>query len=186
MATASEISTKALKRLGLVNAGESPEAAMISDCNDALSSMIAGWDCGGLVGEVLPLASRFEEGVIAMLAVRMAENYGTQPGQILMRDAQRGESQIQAAFIPIPYASVDNALLMMPSACYALALPVNDSLLEWDGSTEYGLGDRVYNGSYIYLCTTAGTSDSTGGPTGTNSAISDGGVVWQFERVYGG
>lgn len=186
MATATEISTKALKRLGLVNSGESPEAAMISDCNDALSSMIAAWDCGGYVGEVLPIASRFEEGLIAMLAVRMAENFGTSAGPILMRDADRGERQLNAAFIPIPTAQVDHALRMMSSNLCVDFTEALDYLPEWHGSTDYGLGNRVFNGSYIYLCVTAGTSASSGGPTGTNSAITDGTVVWQFERVYGG
>ena len=32
----------------------------------------------------------------------------------------------------------------------------------------------------IYHCTTAGTTATTGGPTGTGSAISDGSVVWQW------
>ena len=32
----------------------------------------------------------------------------------------------------------------------------------------------------VYHCTTAGTTASTGGPTGTGSAISDGSVVWQW------
>lgn len=186
MATATEISTKALKRLGMVNAGESPEAFMISDCNDALSSMIAGWDCGGLVGETLPLASRFEEGVIAMLAVRMAENFGTTPGPVLMRDAERGEQQINAAFFPVPESQFDRSLLVLPSYCSVGCDLAITPIPEWEVSTEYGLNDRIFNGQYSYVCTTAGTSASSGGPTGTNSAITDGTAVWQFERVYGG
>jgi hypothetical protein len=186
MATANEIATKALKRLGLVNSGESPAAADVSDAVDALSSMIAAWDCGGFTGETLPLASRFEEGVTAMLAVRLAENYGKTPGPILMRDAGRGEQQLNSAFIAVPYAQVDNALLLMSSAPYPVTTAVNDRLPEWEGSTEYLLGDRVYNGAGIYLCVTEGTSASSGGPTGTSSAVVDGSVTWQWERVYGG
>lgn len=186
MATANEIATKALKRLGLVNSGESPAAADVSDAVDALSSMIASWDCGSVTGEALPLAARFEEGVIAMLAVRMAEPYGKTPGPVLLRDAARGEAQINAAFIAIPNARVDNALLIMSSAPYPVTTAVVDRLPEWEGSADYLLGDRVFNGANIYLCTTEGTSAASGGPTGTTSAITDGSVIWQWERVYGG
>ncbi len=50
-------------------------------------------------------------------------------------------------------------------------------------SKAYTVGaEIVISGSpaNIYHCTTAGTTASTGGPTGTGSAISDGSVVWQW------
>lgn len=186
MATATEISTKALRRAGIVNAAETPAAHDIAFCNDMLSSMIAAWDCNGLTGEVLPLASRFEEGVIAILAVKAAESFGVSVGPVLQRDADRGERQLLAHFVAIPNLRIDNALLSLPSNDYCRAIPVIDRVPEWDTSTAYGLGDRVFNGSYIYLCTTAGTSAASGGPASTSASISDGTVTWQFERVYGG
>jgi hypothetical protein len=190
MATANEIATKALKRLGLVNSGESPAAADVSDAVDALSSMIAAWDTRGFVGETLPLATRFEHGVVAMLAVRLAESYGKTPGPILLRDAADGEESLLAAFMPVRQAKVDNALISMSggaSAGYAMRrLNRSTAPTEWAGGYDYSLGDRVYNGAGIYLCVTAGTSASSGGPTGTSSAVVDGSVTWQWERVYGG
>lgn len=51
----------------------------------------------------------------------------------------------------------------------------------WQASTAYVVGDRVVNGANQYRCTTAGTSASSGGPTGTGTGITDGGAVWAFE-----
>lgn len=189
MATANDIAVKALRRLGLINAGESAAAADIALCADALSSLIASWDNLGFVGETLPIAARFEHGLVAMLAVRVAEDFGVSPGPILRRDASDGEDSLLAAFVPVRAASVDNALIAMSggaSAGYAMRRLNRPPLAEWAGGYDYKLGDRAYNGSSIYLCTTAGTSASAGGPSGSGSEISDGSVIWQWERVFGG
>jgi hypothetical protein len=50
----------------------------------------------------------------------------------------------------------------------------------WVGSTAYTLGQRVTNGGLVYQCATAGTSASSGGPTGTGASISDGTAVWSY------
>jgi len=51
----------------------------------------------------------------------------------------------------------------------------------WTLSTAYVVGDHVENDtSKIYICTTAGTSASSGGPTGTGAGITDGTVVWDY------
>lgn len=51
----------------------------------------------------------------------------------------------------------------------------------WTASTVYALGQQVINDSgKVYKCTTAGTSASSGGPTGTGSGITDGTAVWQY------
>lgn len=49
----------------------------------------------------------------------------------------------------------------------------------WVGSTLYYVGDKVVNGSQAYQCTVKGTSASSGGPTGTGTAITDGTVTWR-------
>jgi hypothetical protein len=51
---------------------------------------------------------------------------------------------------------------------------------DWAASTAYAVGVRVSNGTNVYEVTTAGTSASSGGPTGTGGAISDGTVTWQY------
>ncbi|MDO8357280.1 MAG: right-handed parallel beta-helix repeat-containing protein [Nitrospirota bacterium] len=50
----------------------------------------------------------------------------------------------------------------------------------WSASTAYVLEDRRYNGVNIYVCTTAGISAASGGPTGTGTGITDGSVVWDY------
>ena len=48
----------------------------------------------------------------------------------------------------------------------------------WQPSTNYAPGDIVYNGTLRYVCTIAGMSASSGGPTGTGTNIHDGTVYW--------
>jgi hypothetical protein len=56
----------------------------------------------------------------------------------------------------------------------------------WATSTAYAVGALVSANGNLYLCTTAGTSASTGsGPTGTGSAITDGTVTWAYQQVVG-
>lgn len=51
----------------------------------------------------------------------------------------------------------------------------------WQASTPYVVGQQVNNDTgKAYKCTTAGTSASSGGPTGTGSGISDGTAVWDY------
>jgi len=63
----------------------------------------------------LPFDASLEAGVIAMLAVRLAEDYGKTPGPVLLRDAERGERQLEAAFLHVPKAVFDPALTRTPS-----------------------------------------------------------------------
>jgi hypothetical protein len=50
----------------------------------------------------------------------------------------------------------------------------------WTASTAYGVGTNANNGGRIYQVTSAGTSAGSGGPSGTGSAITDGGVTWKY------
>ena len=53
----------------------------------------------------------------------------------------------------------------------------------WAGGTAYAVGDLIRNGtapSNLYRVTTAGTSATTGGPTGTGTSITDNTVTWAF------
>lgn len=50
----------------------------------------------------------------------------------------------------------------------------------WTATTAYTLGQQVNNGGQAYEVTTAGTSGSGGGPTGTGAAFADGSVVWKW------
>jgi uncharacterized phage protein gp47/JayE len=51
----------------------------------------------------------------------------------------------------------------------------------WVDATVYALGERAHNDSgKVYQVTTAGTSDASGGPTGTSTGIVDNTVVWAY------
>jgi hypothetical protein len=50
----------------------------------------------------------------------------------------------------------------------------------WVASTAYTAGQQRTNGGNFYTVVTAGTSDVSGGPTGTGTSITDGTVVWNF------
>ena len=51
----------------------------------------------------------------------------------------------------------------------------------WQASTAYGQGAVVSNGGHLYVASGAGTSASSGGPTGqTNVAQTDGSVTWYY------
>jgi hypothetical protein len=55
---------------------------------------------------------------------------------------------------------------------------------DWAPSTAYAVGDVAQNDSgKVYECTTAGTSATSGGPTGTGAEISDGTAVWEYSPV---
>jgi hypothetical protein len=58
--------------------------------------------------------------------------------------------------------------------------------LAWVALTTYVLGDLVTNDTgKLYVCRTAGTAASSGGPTGTSTSISDGSVVWDYVAATG-
>ena len=52
----------------------------------------------------------------------------------------------------------------------------------WATSTAYALNDIVRNSGNVYQCIKAGTSDSSGGPSGEGDEIVDNGVTWKFLR----
>lgn len=62
---------------------------------------------------------------------------------------------------------------------------INPTPSAWAGTTGYvatpGAPSVVTNdGGRVYVCTVGGTSAGSGGPTGTGTAITDGGVTWRY------
>ena len=51
---------------------------------------------------------------------------------------------------------------------------------QWAASTGYSLGNVRRNSGNVYKCTKAGTSDSSGGPSGDGEEIVDNTVSWKF------
>ena len=112
MSTAPEIVTKALRRLGVIDSAQSPAADDMRDGSDALDVMIASWASHGVdVTLDIPLGAKFEQAIIAMLAMRLADDYGSQPGPVVQRDAESGWRMLQAAYITAPDATFDPALI---------------------------------------------------------------------------
>lgn len=50
----------------------------------------------------------------------------------------------------------------------------------WAAATAYSKGAVVRNNGNLYICTSAGTSAASGGPSGTGGAITDDSVVWKY------
>lgn len=50
----------------------------------------------------------------------------------------------------------------------------------WAATHAYTVGQGATNGGNNYQCIGAGTSASSGGPTGTGSSITDGTVTWMY------
>ena len=147
MATATEISTRALRRAGVFDVLQSPSAIDVQSATEALNAMIASWEAEGLSGDVLQLDSRFEQAVVP---------------------ASRFESALA-------YTGQNTGIQ------YLLGDPLHNS--EWLPSTAYELRAFVSNGANEYELVTAGTSASSGGPTGTGAEITDGTCVWCWRRV---
>ncbi|HTT84140.1 MAG TPA: hypothetical protein VMF67_11715 [Rhizomicrobium sp.] len=53
----------------------------------------------------------------------------------------------------------------------------------WQPNTSYSQYSCVQNGNMFYICVQAGTSGSSGGPTGTGDAIVDGTCEWQNMNI---
>lgn len=188
MATATEISTRALRRIRVFDALSSPSSADVAAATEALTAMIASWESLNLSGDVLPLDSRFEQAVVAMLAVRLAEEYGADVGPVLARDAKDGWDALVAAYFAVPESSFESGLIHTGdhNSWYQYSNLDTDPTVPygaWQESTEYALRAFVINGANRYELVTAGTSASSGGPTGTDSSITDGTCVWCWRGV---
>jgi hypothetical protein len=54
---------------------------------------------------------------------------------------------------------------------------------EWEAGTAYALGEQVFNGDFLYTCTSAGTSSNASdasGPVHTTGAVTEGTVEWTY------
>lgn len=184
MATQTQICERALKRIGIIQAGASASAVDIEDAGEALGAMIESWNAEGLSGNTLPFDGRFEHGIVAMLAVRLAEDYGVSVGQVLARDADNAWKAIQAAYFVVPKSTFETALTSTgPDCSYTYILGDAHDYADWQPDTVYAARTFAVNNSNLYEVVTAGTSDSSGGPAGTGTAITDGTVTWCWRRV---
>ena len=187
MTTNAVLATRALKRIRVIGASEDPSAADQADVVQALVDMHASWTADGLTVPALPLDTRFDQAVTAMLAVRVAGDFGRGLDEVLVRDARRGERQVKAAFFGVPASRFDDAVAHTGHN-YSDGIVLGsseDNYSDWQASSAYRLREFVLNGAKLYECTVAGTSASSGGPTGTDAAITDGTVTWTWRRIVG-
>jgi hypothetical protein len=179
VSSSAQIVARALKRINVVAAGEDPSAGDAADGLAALNAMIAGWAADGInISPDVPLPSKHEEGVVAMLAVRLAPDYGREPSPLVYEAATEGMYRLEADYISAPLAQFDSALIDMPSRGMMTVASVDD----WAATTAYSLGDRVLaDDRHIYECIIAGTSGSASSePHGTADEFLDGTVTWRF------
>lgn len=105
--TARDTITRALVMLGVSVAGRAPTAVEASDGLKDLNSMIHGWKAQGVdVGHVdlalsdnLALAEEHHEATTALLAIKLAPGYQTQPSLALAAIASQGWAGLQAKYI---------------------------------------------------------------------------------------
>lgn len=79
------------------------------------------------------------------------------------------------------YCDEENGLYFYSENSTAWTKAIAGVTQTWAVQTDYLIGNRVVNGGNIYICTAAGTSNTTGtGPSGTGTGISDGTVTWDY------
>lgn len=188
--TASQIATKALRRLRIVASDETPASADLDTATGALNEMVAAFEADGRSGDPAAVGSfddRFEQGLVAMLALRLTDEFGKAPTDLLVRDADKGESQIRAAFFAVPLSQFDSGVKQTAQdAPGSITLLGNDPLPYgvWQQSTAYYVRQIVVWNGHVYECTTAGTS-GTDGPSGTSTTVTDGTVTWVWRNATG-
>ena len=116
MATTSEIVTRAFRRLNVIRPNANPSSAQADYGLNAFNEMIDSWAGSGVdVTDDLPLAAKYEAGLVALLAMRLSGDYGIQPPPQIALDARDGWLTLQAGFISAPTADFDDTLQYLPS-----------------------------------------------------------------------
>ena len=123
MATINDIVLSALKRAEVVDAIEAPEAHQSARAVELLNDMMFAlkgrginvmWSTQTLV-DTFPLAEEHKEGVQAMLADKLANEYGKQVATRVAIDASRGYDALVADYKIIRPLRTPDGLRRMPS-----------------------------------------------------------------------
>ena len=116
MATASEIVNRAYRRLNVLRPNATPSAAQADYGLNAFNEMLDSWAGEGVdVTDDLPIAAKYERGVVALLAQRLAPDFGLQLPPQIEREAREGWRTLQAGYITAPTADFDDTLQYLPS-----------------------------------------------------------------------
>ena len=114
MATVSKIIERAFRKLGVKAEDEALTADQLQSGLDALNELVTGWQLHGInvsiydmsPSDQFPLAPRFEEGTIYMLASRLSPEYVV-PDDF---DYDGFLRLVQAQFVVVPSSSVEGML----------------------------------------------------------------------------
>lgn len=114
MAIVSKIIERAFRKIGVKAADEALTADQLEAGLDALNEMLAGWQLHGINVSVydmqatdpFPLAPRFEESVIYMLAARLSPEYVVPVGF----DAEAFLRLVQAQLMTVPESTLERTL----------------------------------------------------------------------------
>lgn len=129
--TVAQVINRALKRIFVLGAGETTDAEDSADGLEAYNAMMFGFEADGLtlhdesdvtyshaaqaLSASFPLADKHFEGVSALLAQRLAPDYGAEISAALAIDIQAGMNRMYADFFSIGEVSFDGALTRLPS-----------------------------------------------------------------------
>jgi hypothetical protein len=116
MATTEHIIARALSRIAVLRIGKAPTSIQAKDGLDAANEMLLSLQADGVyIDPVIPIPEKHLPGLIAMLAIRLAPDYGVDPPVLLQREANAGFKALLAAYIFAPDANFDPALRNLPS-----------------------------------------------------------------------
>lgn len=124
MTTARDVVAGALRLIGALAAGETPDAPEAADGLDALNRMMHGWKARGVdlahtdlaLSDTVSLADEYREGLEHLLAVRLAPEYERPASPDLLRLGEEAWRAIQLAFTAPVDLTVETGLLRMPGA----------------------------------------------------------------------
>lgn len=122
MTTYNQIVEGALKRLAVVQTGETPSGPEYLDGIRSLNRMITGWRMKGIFlpfstvedadgGDTATFEDEELDAIESNLAMRLSGDYGKQPTAVLARDASEGWNGLYAKYGQSIAQQVDNALL---------------------------------------------------------------------------
>jgi hypothetical protein len=120
--TYNEIVSAAMRRLGLTQAGEAPTGDEYGIGIEALNDLVSGWRIRGLEmsytsvessagGDVSPFEDEDLDAVKALLAMRLAEEYGKMPSPMLAAAASTYWNALFGKYVTGPDMVTDSALL---------------------------------------------------------------------------
>lgn len=136
MTSVRDICIEALNELQYFPANETPAAADVETARVRLNRMLRGWKADGVdvgltvdleLADDFPMGAEHEEGVIALLAKRVAPAFNIMASQETQARALDGWQRILATYVVTPDASFDKALTRLPSRRWPYSVPSSET-----------------------------------------------------------